>query len=162
MARQNKKLRIVLQPTLHKGKEGDVLEVIKKAKELGVDMVNVARLDTRFNPALEIPGAKEERKIAREISKLSKKLKIRVDILPFYLLALRIWHLLRKQCPRTYNYLYVTYEGKVTPCCGLPRYIVGDMLVSSLSHIWQAPALKEFRKKQELVCKGCGVLKFPA
>lgn len=171
-ARQNKdKPQVVLQATLHKGKEGDVFDLIKRGKQLGVDMINIVRLDRRFNKDLDAFDAKEERDLIKKIIHLSGEVKIRVDVLPFtafaglksflYRRAAGLWFCVNKRCPKTCNYLYITNTGKVTPCCGLPEYVVGDILVSSLEEIWRSQDLKTFRNKQLSVCAGCDTLSYP-
>lgn len=170
--RQNKsKPQVVLQPTLHKGKENDVFDLVKKGKQLGVDMINIVRLDRRFNKNLDVFDAKEEQGIIKKIIQFSDEVKIRVDVLPFtafagikrflYRWASGFWFRVNRRCPKTYNYLYITNTGKVTPCCGLPKYVVGDILTSSLEEIWGSQAFKAFRNKQLSVCAGCDTLSYP-
>lgn len=69
-SKQNKP-QIILQPTLHKGKENDVFEVIRKGSELKVDEVNIVRLDRRFNIDLGTFSVEEEREIAKKIISLA-------------------------------------------------------------------------------------------
>jgi MoaA/NifB/PqqE/SkfB family radical SAM enzyme len=164
---KSRKPKIILQPTLHKGKEEDVIGIIKESKLLGVDKINIARLDRRFNRNLLFYQDSEELAVARRINKLSSQLKIKVDMVPFlksgffrgiFLLGIfkRICRLIRS-CPKVYDYLYITVEGKVTPCCGIPRYIVGDLLLSSVKEIWNGRLMKEFEDKQTDICQGCQI-----
>jgi len=159
---KNKKPLIILQPTLHKGKERELLELIKQGKELGVDKINIVRLDRRFNKNLETPSAKEEFEFAK---------KIRVDFLPFtaftgikrmlFIMFGRRLFCKDKPCPKLYDYMYITYSGKVTPCCSLPKYEVGDLMTQSLAEIWHGENFKKFRKNANLICESCEMLKLP-
>jgi len=77
-----KKPFVVLQPTLHKGKEAELFELIKEGKRLGVNRINIVRLDKRFNKNFDYLNGKEEYAIAKKIIALSLREKIRVDFLP--------------------------------------------------------------------------------
>lgn len=166
-----KKPFIVLQPTLHKGKEADLFELIKEGKRLGVDRINIVRLDKRFNKNFDYLNGKEEYEIAKKIIALSAKEKIRVDFLPFtaftgfkrilFGIFGGLLYSKNKPCAKIYDYLYVTNSGKVTPCCSLPKYEIGDLLSQSVEEIWNSPNFKKFRKNQNSVCQGCDMLSLP-
>jgi len=168
---QNKKPLIILQPTLHKGKENELLDLIREGKKIGVDRINIARLDKRFNKNLETLSAKEEYEFAKKIMALSDELNLRVDFLPFtaftgikrtlFILFGRRLFCKDKPCPKLYDYMYITYSGKITPCCSLPKYEVGDLMTQSLEEIWQGENFKKFRKNANLVCDGCEMLRLP-
>ncbi|MDD5450235.1 MAG: radical SAM protein, partial [Candidatus Omnitrophica bacterium] len=160
---------ITLQPTLHRGADDDLREIIEKGKKIGADRINVVRLDKRFNKGLGVFNRREEREVVKKMLKLSKEAGIRTDILPFsaftglkkifYALSAGILCRISDRCPKTYDYLYITRAGKVTPCCGLPDHIVGDISKTGLSGIWNGPLLKEFRKNEKSICAGCDVWK---
>ncbi len=167
----NKKPMVILQPTLHKGKEGELLDLIKEGKKIGVDRINIARLDGRFNKNLETLNAKEEYEFAKKIMALSDEIGIRVDFLPFtaftgikrmfFVLFARQLFRKDKPCPKLYDYMYITYSGKATPCCSLPKYEVADLLSQSLEEAWNSDQFKEFRENPNLVCNGCEMLRLP-
>lgn len=166
-----KKPFIILQPTLHKGKENELLQLIREGKRLGVDRINIVRLDTRFNKNLKSLTVKEEYALAKKIMVLSSGLKIRVDFLPFiaftglkrmfFIVFGRLLFRKNRPCSKLYNYLYINNSGKVTPCCSLPRYEIGDLLSQSLNEIWNGSNFKKFRKKSNLICKDCDMLRLP-
>jgi len=168
---ENKKPLIILQPTLHKGKENELLDLIREGKKIGVDRINIARLDKRFNKNLTSLSAKEEYELAEKIIALSKELNLRVDFLPFtaftgikrmlFIMFGRRLFCKTKPCPKLYDYLYITYLGKITPCCSLPKYEVGDLMTQSLEEIWNSENFKKFRKNSNLVCDGCEMLRLP-
>jgi len=168
---QNQKPLVILQPTLHKGKENELLDLIKEGKKIGVDRINIARLDRRFNKNLETLNANEEFEFAKKIIALSKELKIRVDFLPFtaftgikqmlFIMFGRRLFCKDKPCPKLYDYVYITHLGKITPCCSLPKYQVGDLMTQSLEEIWNGDNFKKFRKNSNLICDGCEMLRLP-
>jgi radical SAM protein with 4Fe4S-binding SPASM domain len=47
----------------------------------------------------------------------------------------------------------------VTPCCALPRHIVGDLKKETLTQIWNGKNMKEFRKHHKQICRDCHVFK---
>jgi len=166
-----KKPFIIIQPTLHKGKENELLDLIREGKRLGVDKINIVRLDTKFNKNLKSLTAKEEYRLSKELIALSDKLKIEIDFLPFiaftglkrvfFIIFGRLLFRKNRPCSKLYNYLYITNSGKVTPCCSLPKYEVGDLLSRSLNEIWNGSNFKEFREKSNLICKDCNILRLP-
>jgi len=170
MRGNRKKPTIILQPTLHKGKEKDIYEIIEEGKKLGVDRINVARLDTRFNKGLKSFTLQEEREIQKNIIALSDKFKIRVDMAPFIAftglkrffnsILAKVLYSKNISCPKLFNYIYITHTGKATPCCALPKYEVGDLLIQSLDEIWHGTAFDAFRRRHKIMCEGCDVLQF--
>jgi len=167
----NKTPLIVLQPTLHKGKEAELIELIKEGKLLGADRINIVRLDKRFNKNFGYFTEKEERKIAKKLIALSSEQKIRVDFLPYtaftgfkrvlFAIFSGLLYSKNRPCSKIYDYLYVTYSGKATPCCSLPKYEIGDLLSQSLEEVWNSEKIKKFRENNDLVCKGCDMLRLP-
>ncbi len=162
---KRKKPRVVLQPTLHKGKENGIFNVIKKAGELQIDEVNIVRLDGRYNDDLGIFSVEEEREIAKKVSALSAGLGIKVNMPPLIfsgtlkaLFCKLFWFTGNNFCPKLYDYLYVTRDGKVTPCCSMPNLIIGDLLKNSLEEIWKGEGLKRFRNDQGNICGNCRML----
>lgn len=162
------KPRIILQPTLHRDKESDIYEIIKFAKRLKLDSVNIARLDTRFNPDIQTPTTQEEKEMLKKIIRLSKMLKIRIDLKPyamFYGVKGSIYRSFRgllfpfkKICPKPLDSIYIRVDGKVMPCCGLPNLIIGDILTQDLRDIFEK-SKKEFFLNQAKMCSGCNVYK---
>jgi radical SAM protein with 4Fe4S-binding SPASM domain len=71
-------------------------------------------------------------------------------------------------CPMAMNYLKVTPDGKVYPCCRGPEELeMGNVLEESMESIWNGPKYQEFRRQMftgeyPTVCKNCVVLTGPA
>jgi MoaA/NifB/PqqE/SkfB family radical SAM enzyme len=156
---------VSFQTTMHAGPAGreEVLRVIRLAAELGVERVMLLRLDVRYVPGLRRPAAAEERELWRAAEALGDKLGVSVE----HTLGLgRTWarwlyRLLRpwlyrrdRYCAKTFDYLYVTARGEVTPCCALPRYVVGHV-DEGLEQVWTGPRMRHFRRHQAEICGAC-------
>ena len=142
-------------------------DIIFKAFELGVDRVNVTRPYTFFNKSLAMPW-KDRLKIYKSAESAGKKMNIRVDMFEYaffsnykrflYKNFKKIFRFNRR-CPRLYDFLFITIDGKVTPCCELPRYVVGDLNYQSINSIWNSYNMKNFRKNHRKICEGCDIYK---
>lgn len=168
--RQKKELEAVIQATLHKGRQDKILEIIAWAAKIGADMVNVNRLDVRFNKELKRPNLNEEKEFVEELDGAGKKYKIQTEFRPhvaFTGAARRVYQALAplmhrggRHCLRVYNCLYINLKGEVTPCCALPLWSVGNLLEEDLETIWQSDKFKKFRQHdfQRKICGQCDVL----
>ena len=164
------KPEIIIQVTLHQGREKEILEVVEWASKIGADLVNLNRLDLRFNKKLKRPNLKEERELVKKLDEWGEKYKIQTEFRPhlafsgisrkIYRVLVPLMHQRGKHCLRVYNYLYVNLEGKVTPCCALPLWVVGDLLKEDLEDIWKSEKFENFRKHdfQRKICGECDVL----
>jgi radical SAM protein with 4Fe4S-binding SPASM domain len=71
-------------------------------------------------------------------------------------------------CPMAMNYLKVTPDGSVYPCCrGPEELLMGNVLKQDFDAIWNGPLYREFRRRMFAgdypeVCKTCVVLTGPA
>jgi len=167
---KGKKPEIIIQTTLHLGQEKKIIEVVKWAARIGAGMVNVNRLDMRFNPKLRRPNYEEEKEFVGKLDEAGRKYKIQTEFRPHIAfsglprLAYRLVapYVARggQHCLRVYNYIYVNIKGEVTPCCALPLWSVGNLLQEDLQTIWQSEKLQKFREHeyQRKICGKCDVL----
>jgi len=156
---------MTLQATLHKGKGQDVYNVIRFGKESGAQRINLGRLDVRFNEDLERPSAQEEISILREADRLGRELGIRVDSIQYalfdglertaYKILKSALHRFGKYCLRLYDYVYINQKAEVTPCCGMPKYRVGNLLEKELGEIWTGKEFQHFREHHNQICGKC-------
>lgn len=165
-----KKPEVVIQTTLHKGKEEKIFDIVKYASKIGAKMLNVNRLDLRFATFLKRPNFKEEKRFVKKLEKIGDKYGIRVDFRShtaftgwkrwFYKKILPFLHQKGKHCLRVYNYVYINRNGEVTPCCALPLWTVGNLMDQKLMKIWTSDKFKIFRQheNQRKVCGKCDVL----
>jgi MoaA/NifB/PqqE/SkfB family radical SAM enzyme len=160
---------VVLQPTMHLGRSQNIFDVIKWGAKTGVDRINIARLDLRFDPKMKRATSDDEKKIFKTAEKLRRKLGIRIDMVQFaafdglvrvlYRLLRKINHRFDRKCSKTYNYVYINVDGFVTPCCFYPHMKRGDLKKQTLYDIWNGKLFKIFRKNQEKICGKCDVMK---
>ncbi|MCB9899236.1 MAG: SPASM domain-containing protein [Planctomycetes bacterium] len=67
-------------------------------------------------------------------------------------------------CPMAMNYVKITPDGKVYPCCRGPEELeMGNVLETSFDEVWNGPAYREFRRRMHSgeypdVCSTCLVL----
>lgn len=160
---------IILQSTLHKGREEKITEVIKWGASIGATMVNVNRLDLRFQPLKRLNLAQEKEFVVK-LDQLGKKHHIRTEFRPhiaftglartFYKLTAPYIARGGRHCLRVYNYVYINMKGDVTPCCALPLWSAGNILKEKLSDIWVGEKFQKFREHdfQRKVCGKCDVL----
>jgi MoaA/NifB/PqqE/SkfB family radical SAM enzyme len=162
-------LKITLQAMLQKGKENDILEVIRWAGERGAERVNLGRLELRFNPELKRMSAEEEKKLFAKADKLAAEVGVQLDCVQYGLFSgvsrffyKHLRHLLHRggrYCLKIFDYAYVNVDGMVTPCCLLPHMVMGDLKKESLKGIWNGSRFKDFRKRESGFCKRCDVMR---
>lgn len=163
-----KKPSIAVQTTLHAGFEKSIFGLIEQAAELGVDKVNICRLDLRHNNSLKRPSFADEKVFFKTAKALGKSRRVIVEMAPypsiesvekaFTALSMNFFNQ-ENFCIRTIDYLYIRPDGKVTPCCSLPNYIVGNIADENSSEIWKGDKMNFFRKNQAKICSGCDVFK---
>lgn len=159
--------RVTVRATLHRGGEDRLLELVRFAKEHGVDTINITRLDVRFKPDLRRPSPAEERAILKRVQMelagsgtelactyIGRGKGLRRMLFRAFKSLL---HRGGRDCPKIFDYLYITVDGEVSPCCALPRYIVGDIESATAEGIWRGRNLAEFRRRQREVCGPCDV-----
>jgi MoaA/NifB/PqqE/SkfB family radical SAM enzyme len=163
---KGRKPYICLQTVLLKENK-EIPGIIKLANDLGVDRVNIVRPYLKFEKDMGLAWP-QRKVIYLEAEKLGKKLGLRVDMFEYASFAGMkrfFWKHLKEifrvnsWCPRLYDFVYVTIGGKVTPCCALPRHIVGDLMQQSITEIWHGEKMNEFRKNHIAICKDCDVFK---
>lgn len=164
------KPEVIIQTTLHQGREKNLLEVIKWASRIGAEMVNLNRLDIRFNKKLKRPNLEGEKRLVEKLEEWGEKYDIRVEFRPhiafsgfsrkIYKILAPYMHQSGKHCLRVYNYMYVNVAGEVTPCCALPLWSVGSLLEEDLDKIWRSEKFNKFREHefQRKICGKCDVL----
>ena len=163
--RKTERPSIRLQATLHEGCEKDLYNVIRFGARIGVEAVNVGRIDRKYAPELKRPSPVEEERIFYEADHIANECGIRLDWLQyavgtrmvrfFYRLLRKKLHQSGKYCLKTFDYAYVSREGNVTPCCLLPEVKMGNLLDGDLQTIWQNEKFDHFRKNYRDTCGSC-------
>jgi len=163
--RTGKKPFLRLQATLHADGAKALYDVIRYGAKLGYDCVNVGRVDRKYDPNLRRPGALEEERIFEEADRLARARGIQLDWLQygvsrgivrfFYRLLRKKLHRSGRYCLKTFDYTYVTREGKMTPCCLLPEKPVGDALTDGIDAVWNNADYRHFRENYRDTCGNC-------
>ena len=163
--RNSRKPKITIQSTIQNDGEDEIFGLIRWSASVGIDRVNLGRLDQRFNKELPRPSREEEKEILIKAGKLGKEIGIEVDCIQYavgkgiqkeiYKILKHALHRFGKYCLKTYTYVYINLNGDVTPCCGLPLYKIDNILHRKLKDIWQDRKFVEFREKQHEICGKC-------
>jgi len=158
-ARGDRKLpKIGFQVVLNSNDFSRLSKVIMQAKELGLDFVNLMRLDRSINQELERPGYDREQALLSQAIRLGKKLKLRVFSINQSSLMLRLATHGDRLCPRTDNFIYVDVDGNVLPCCNLRRHRFGNVNSRSMNDIWNDYKFDCFFDNQYKTCGICDAL----
>ena len=162
-----KQTKVYLQTTYAKYGESKILKIIDYAEAIGAEGVKISRLDIRFRQ-FPRPSQTEELAFVKKIEDYLNNKKVEVDFLPYlsftglarqgYRLIYKYLHRGGKYCLRTFSDLYINENGQVTPCCALPKYVIGDAVETDLGEIWNSAQMKNFRQQQKRVCGACDVL----
>jgi MoaA/NifB/PqqE/SkfB family radical SAM enzyme len=162
-----KATKVYLQTTYAKDGESKILKIIDYAENIGAEAVRISRLDIRFRQFAR-PSQAEELAFIKKIEDYIKDKNIKVDFLPYLALtgwARQAWRLLSrylhrggKYCLRIFSDLYINENGQATPCCALPKYIIGNAVEIDIGEIWNSAQMKKFRDNQKKICGACDVL----
>tara|TARA_B100000315_G_scaffold184167_1_gene173174 strand:- start:27587 stop:28558 length:972 start_codon:yes stop_codon:yes gene_type:complete len=163
--RNNRKPKVTVQSTIQKNGEDEICRIIRWGASVGIDNVNLGRLDQRFDSGLPRPSLKEENEILDRTHKLGRENGVQIDCIQYsvgngvqreiYKILKHALHRFGKYCLKTYSYVYINLNGDVTPCCGLPRYKIDNIIKNELKNIWYNKKFIEFREKQSEVCGKC-------
>jgi len=166
----NKRKRpfVALQSVVYKG-NSDILKVIKLASNLKVDRVNLIRPYTKFDKSITTPLNKRKT-LYKAAEKLGKKLNVRVDMFEYATFTgfkRFLWKnfknifRINSWCPRLHDFVYITIDGKVTPCCALPRHIIGDLKRQTLNKYGKAKRWSNLERITKAYAKIVMFLKCP-
>lgn len=149
-SRRNSKIpKTYLDITMYKENLSQVLDLVRLAPELRVDAVIFHRLFNAYkiDPAIKYLSAREEEDLFTEISHLARVLKLKLYLPSKHFLPCRIIK---------YS-IFVTVEGKVTPCCFLPEFYIGNALEGKMGEIMHSKAYLDFVKnmKKHPICSKC-------
>ncbi len=159
---------VTIQITMHDEKQ--CLDAVRLAGEIGADRVYLIRLNMPMDKSgFKRPGLKEELEIYEKSEKIASEYGLQVDnnytafdniLFRFLYKKMRpAMYRFDKYCPKPYDYLYINIDGRVTPCCDLPRHEVGNILKEDIDEIWNSENMQYFRKNQNDICGNCDALR---
>ena len=145
---RNSKLKTYLDITIHKDNTEEIFDVIREGREIGVDVAILHRLFNVYNvdKEFETLTKEEEEELFEKIKWLERELNFKIYMPKKHTLPCRI----------VKNTIFVTYDGKVTPCCFLPEFYIGEVEEG----VWNVLRSKEYRNflvnmKNHEVCSKC-------
>ena len=147
--RSSKTPKTYLDITIYKENLAQILDLLKIAFHLRIDAVILHRLFNvyKVNPNIEYLSTEEEEQLFVEVRQLARTLKLELYLPPKHSFPCRI----------VKRSIFVTVEGKVTPCCFLPEFYLGNALEEGVGKVMRSKAYTEFVKnmKQHPICSKC-------
>lgn len=138
-----------LDITIYKENLAQILDILRLASELPVDAVILHRLFNvhKVDPSVEYISQEEENKLFIEVRQLARRLKLEIYLPPKHSFPCRI---IKRS-------IFVTANGKVTPCCFLPEFYVGSAFEQGVEMSMRSKAYTEFVRdmKKHPICSKC-------
>ena len=138
-----------LDITIYKGNLNQILDLTEVAHELNIDAVILHRLFNAYkvDPTVEYISAEEEKELFIEVRRLARRWKLKVYLPSRHSLP----------CKVVKRSIFVTAEGKVTPCCFLPEFYVGNALNEGVRQIMRSNEYVKFVRtmSEHPVCSRC-------
>ena len=144
--------KIYIDITIFKGSLKQIPLLVEIASELGMDAVILHRLFKFYgvynvNSSIEYISDEEEKELFIEVKRLAKKWRLKLYLPPRRSLP----------CKAVKDCIFVTAEGKVTPCCFLPEFFLGDALKEGVKNIILSRKYDNFVKtmSKHPICTRC-------
>ncbi len=141
--------KVYFDITLYQENRDRVPDLIRLASDMGIEAVIIHRLFNLYGVDSEVEclSAEDEKDLFKEIKKVARFLKIKLYL------------------PEKHSYpcliikrsIFVTVDGKVTPCTYLPEEHLGDALQESVKGILKSRRYGDFvrKMKRHPVCGKC-------
>ena len=147
--RRSKRPKTYLDITIYQENLGGILDLIELAPELQIDAVILHRLFNvyKVDPAMKYISAEEEDELFAEVRRLAKILKLEIYIPPKHSYPCRI----------VKRSIFVTADGRVTPCTYLSEFYLGSAFEQGVDKIMRSKAYADFVKnmKTHPICSRC-------
>ena len=155
-----KKTPVRLQCLLVQENFEDIKKMIDFSNELGMEGLNLVRLQIYPGMVLHRPLWLDEQSMIDELIHYGKTKKVVVNSLNRQNWIIRLATGFDRICLKTDDSLYITLEGTVTPCCNLRQYSIGSLQEHqfSIQRIWNDATEREFFRKQNTICAKCDAL----
>ncbi len=141
--------RVYMDITVYKGNLDRIFDLLALAAEAEVDAVILHRLFNVYNvdPTVEYISVKEEKALFINVKRLTRKRGLELYLPQRHSLPCKVV----RQC------VFVTAEGKVTPCCFLPEMYLGDALKEGVKKIIRSKRYADFVKtmREHPICSKC-------
>ena len=141
-------LKTYIDITIYKDNTEEIFEVIREGREIGVDAAILHRLFNVYNvdKGFENLSKKAEEELFKKIKRIEKELKFKIYLPKKHALPCRI----------VKYTVFVTFNGKVTPCCFLPEVYIGDA-EAGVENVLRSKEYRNFvaNMKNHAVCSKC-------
>lgn len=147
--RNFKRPKTYLDITIYHGNLDQIPELVRFAPELGIDALILHRLFNTYkvDSTVKYISEEEEEGLFAKLRQLASLLKLELYLPPKHSYPCRIVE----------RSIFVTLEGKVTPCTYLPDLHLGDALEQGVSKVMHSKAYTDFVKnmKNHPICSKC-------
>jgi len=144
-----KRPKTYLDITVYDGNLEQIPELVKLAPELGIDAVILHRLFNihKVDPSVKYISEGEEEYLFAELRRSASSFTAELHLPPKHSYPCRI----------VKRSIFVTVEGKVTPCTYLPDLQLGDALEQGISNVMHSDAYTAFVKnmRNHPICSEC-------
>ena len=141
-------LKTYMDITIYKDNTEEIFEVIREGREIGVDAAILHRLFNVYNvdKGFENLSKKAEEELFKKIKEIERELKFKIYLPKKHALPCRI----------VKYTVFVTFNGKVTPCCFLPEVYIGDA-EAGVENVLRSKEYRNFvaNMKNHAVCSKC-------
>gem|GEM_PF-2782328 len=158
---------VIMQPNVH-----EISAFIELAGELGIDSVGLCDLSHRWRPQEgdDPMAVRDLETVWREIPRAEQKAaELNIDF-TYTKLDDVLWPGTFIPCFYLWDYPYITWDGRLTPCCALPyadQFMFGDLKETSFRELWNGEEYRTMRSQlvaNEIpdICEGCHHAEDPA
>ena len=141
-------LKTYMDITIYKDNTEEIFEVIREGRAIGVDAAILHRLFNVYNvdKGFENLSKKAEEELFKKIKEIERELKFKIYLPKKHALPCRI----------VKYTVFVTFNGKVTPCCFLPEVYIGDA-EAGVGNVLRSKEYRNFvaNMKNHAVCSKC-------
>lgn len=141
--------KIYMDITIYKKNLSQIINLVVLASEIGVDAVILHRLFNAYKVDLSIEYISEEEEeiLFKEVKKMARELKMKLFLPQKHSLP----------CKAVRHCVFVTVEGKITPCCFLPQFYIGDALEENIKKSIYSKTYIDFVRtmNEHPVCSRC-------
>jgi len=141
--------KIYMDITIHKEIFDQIPDLVKFAHELGIATVILHRLFNvyKVDPSVEYISIREEKALFKEVKRLARQWNLRLYLPQKHSLP----------CEVVKRSIFVAVEGKVTPCCFLPQFHIGNAFNEGITEVMHSEVYTNFVRdmKRHPVCSKC-------
>ena len=152
---QKKDPPLVITTVMTHDTYGSLEKLFKLAYGIKAHYINITRMDYVLGGGQERPDIELENKIYSKAEELSRRYRIPVRLKNKFNTAMKIATINSRHCPLLSDYVYITVDGKVAPCCVQRNYVIGDIIEESLEEIWMPERYAQFDGNMYELCKNC-------